>query len=138
VVGLVCVVLGSPNAGIGLVRVVLAVPIRIELAIVVVQSPNADVEPAYFWVLPKPVVSSLSYPFAVCWHASFWGSQMALGFWYSLGFINIRLLTSFWGSSVAVGYHAPFGGDSISALGSSRRLGSPRSRWAGWCCHCVS
>jgi hypothetical protein len=36
------------------------------------------------------------------------------------------------------GYHAPFWDDSISALGSSRRLGGPRSQWAGWCCHCIS
>jgi len=39
--GLACVVLGSRNAGIGLVSVVSGVPIHTELAIVVVRSPNA-------------------------------------------------------------------------------------------------
>jgi hypothetical protein len=94
--GLVCVVLGSSNAALGLVSVVLGVPIHIELDIVVVRSPNADVGPASFWVLPKPVVLSLTYPFAVCWHASFCGSQLTLGFWYSLGRPHAALA---WGSS---------------------------------------
>ena len=90
--GLVCVVLGSPNAGIGLVSVVLDVPIHIGLAIVVVRSPNADVGPASFWDLPKPVVSSLAYPSAVCWHAPFRGNP------------GIELFTSSWESPFAVGW----------------------------------
>ena len=91
--GLVYVVLESPNAGIAPVNVVLDVPIHIELAIVVVRSHNADVGPVSFWVPPKLVVSSLTYPFAVCWHASIWGN---LGNWswespFAVGWLVLSL-----------------------------------------------
>jgi len=53
--GLACIVLGSSNASIGLVGMVLGIPIRIELAIVVMQSRGATV------ILGVPVRGVLAY-----------------------------------------------------------------------------
>jgi len=57
-VGMAFVVVGSPNAGVGLVGVVSGVPIRVGLVVTVVGSPKADVGPATFWD-PTPVSGSL-------------------------------------------------------------------------------